>query len=313
MDTDLGKSEFAALGLFGPESNIIYSLEEYQNGLLGLGANESVEFDSFGHIRGLQKDDFLTLNLLNNNEIGNVLWEWAFEVLYIDTLDEDEFNEFTISEYFVSADNPVVNLVAGVMGRKTEINGEPRSLELIWRVEGDGVLARNRTIEKGVSGYSNLLTMDRAVGSRAKVFVRKSDDEDTEVSFFEVVVIPGEPGVLDVTTSGVVGLDGSSYLVVNTNVTDDFGNLVPDNTPVGFSIAGNGSLSKNMGYTKDGIATVEVTGGFSTAEDGQVAIDSNGSYEFVDFTVVAPTVTVQGIPQNIVEEDTGGQILTRYR
>ena len=123
--------------------------------------------DSLDHLESLDADDFLTLNLLNNQDMGNVLWKWAFEFLSIDTTNDSEFNERAELAYYVFADDPTVNLAAHTIGPRLNSEGNARTRGQVWRVEGDGRMASPRTRESGAMAYTNVLTMDTVAGSRA--------------------------------------------------------------------------------------------------------------------------------------------------
>ena len=56
-----------------------------------------------------------TIRLYANNDPGNVLWEFAFETLYLDTQFAD-FHPSPDEPLYISADDPVAPLQAGVVG-----------------------------------------------------------------------------------------------------------------------------------------------------------------------------------------------------
>ena len=292
-------SDFDALNYFGPESDLLYTLEGYEQQVTTDVTD--ISFSEFSHLGNLEDVDFLTFNLINNQDRGNVLWEWAFDYLYIDTPDDDSLNEFSEDTYYVFADNPIVDIVAGTIGYKTGTDGELRTVGLRWRVDGDGSLGQYRTREEGASGYVNTLTLDTVAGSKATVYAQIDGDSTTEVAFYDVLVLPGPAADLRVSQTGQVGLDGTSSMTLTAQVRDAFGNTVPDNTPVGFSTAGHGILSKRLAYTVNGVATSMLTGGFSMG-NGQVLVDVNEETSVVDFTVEVPTLSVAGLPDSTTPE-----------
>ncbi len=74
---DILAAQYSPLELFGPDSELVYSLEGYQQ-QVNTGENITYSYTDFGHLSELNGEDFLTLNLINNQDAGNVLWEWAF-------------------------------------------------------------------------------------------------------------------------------------------------------------------------------------------------------------------------------------------
>ncbi|HHJ18895.1 MAG TPA: alpha/beta fold hydrolase, partial [Gammaproteobacteria bacterium] len=62
----------------GPEKELIFTLGE-QEVKATLGADQTLRFDDLSHLNSLDPEDYLTLRLYANNDMGNVLWAWAFE------------------------------------------------------------------------------------------------------------------------------------------------------------------------------------------------------------------------------------------
>ena len=129
-------------------------------------------------------------------------------------------------------------------------------------------------------------------------------DSSTEIALPEVVVIPGEPAEVHVTTKGNPGVDGSSEMLLTARVFDAEKNLVPDNTTVGFSTTGGGVLSKTLAYTSGGVAEAALTGGFLSNETGQVVIDAGSGFDVVDFIVRPPQAIVSEISESVLTGQT---------
>jgi hypothetical protein len=53
-----------------------------------IGADQQIRFENIAHLAQLDSEDFLSLRLYANNDVGNILWEWAFAV--IDFVDEND-------------------------------------------------------------------------------------------------------------------------------------------------------------------------------------------------------------------------------
>src|SRR5690606_27617806 len=52
---------------------------------LTLGQNQQIRIENIEHLVSLSPEDFLTMRLYVNQDAGNILWEYAFEHLTIDT------------------------------------------------------------------------------------------------------------------------------------------------------------------------------------------------------------------------------------
>jgi hypothetical protein len=94
----LSTTELLPLDYFnaGDEKELIFIIGE-QEVRATIGADQTLTFDDLSHLNHLNPDDFLTIRLVTNNDMGNVLWEWAFMNLDIDT-DSDNNNGLALPD-----------------------------------------------------------------------------------------------------------------------------------------------------------------------------------------------------------------------
>ena len=81
----------------------------------GTGSGQNCVFPTCKASRASTRKIFLTMRLYTNNDAGNVLWEWAFEYVYVESTVIGRWNQAD-EVWYVTADNPVVELKAGVAG-----------------------------------------------------------------------------------------------------------------------------------------------------------------------------------------------------
>src|SRR5690554_1661947 len=125
----------------GEEKELIFAFGEHEV-KAKINERDRVEFTNLDHLASLDPEDFLTIQLYTNNDTGNVLWEYAFEYLHLDTYQIDA-DQWAGECMMVSADDPVVELYSILSGYANRQNRTPYSVR--WDVEGasDASLAAN--------------------------------------------------------------------------------------------------------------------------------------------------------------------------
>ena len=251
------QSEYDPLTLFGPEPELIYTIEQYEQ--LARPGYTLYEFGELGFLGALEPEDYLTINLVNNNDAGNVLWEWAFESLSIGpTLLDDE----TVAEdgtIVISADELPMDVIAIRFGG--DADGEEDILT--WRVlEGDAeVVDGPRQSDEGDGVWTNTLDIAPRAGNEVVLEGQLADDDGSAVRMSRVVVEPGMPHSIQMSTTGQAYMLGFGQTDVQIVVRDEDGNLVADGTPVSLTMTGGGLLNAEELGTVNGVATAIVTGG----------------------------------------------------
>ena len=105
----LASSEYSQLDLLGGDSDLVLALEQYQllaNPNVGEATANQWIFDNQAHLGTLEGSDFLTVNLLRNNDAGNILWEWAFTTIELVTQSDEVMQQ----GYDFSHPRPVVKM-----------------------------------------------------------------------------------------------------------------------------------------------------------------------------------------------------------
>lgn len=251
---------------------------------VNIGASKNIRFENIAHLSHLDADDFLSLRLYTNNDTANVLFEFAFEFLAVDSTDpqEDNWNgEF----YDLSADNPKLGMQAWLVGYEKRKDKVPTP-KTTWRIEGEGALTQSGTVTGNEIGYfQNELTMPTVAGSKAQVTVQEPDSP-TKTKFGTVRVIPGKPHRINLTASGQASIHESGTVTVSANITDKNGNAVADGTPVSWSVDGNASIKSSVLDTQGGRVTAEIVGG-GMADTARIKLSIADINESID-TIVAP-------------------------
>lgn len=90
----LSTTELLPLDYFnaGASKELIFVIGE-QEIVATLGADQKLTFENLNFLELLSPDDFLSIRLYANNDMGNTLWEWAWVGLDLD-IDSDNNNNF---------------------------------------------------------------------------------------------------------------------------------------------------------------------------------------------------------------------------
>ena len=158
--------EYDPLTFFGPEGDWLYSLAEYEALVAPVqeGEGSTTSIDSLWHIGNLDSSDFLSLNLIDSTDRGNVLWEFVFGSCYL-----------VSNETLVSADEPVVQLTLICKCGKSDVGSE---VTVAWRVLGSGGELEQTSTTSLNEVFTNLLTTSHSSGD---VIVRLDAIDGTPV------------------------------------------------------------------------------------------------------------------------------------
>lgn len=279
------KSAFGTLGAWSykDERELVFAFGE-EEVKVKIGASENIRFENIEHLSHLDADDYLSLRLYANNDAANILFEFAFEFLAVDSTDpqEDNWNgEF----YDLSADNPVLGMQAWLIGydKRKDNNPTPKT---IWRLEGEGSLAQSGFVTGNQIGYfQNALTMPPIAGSKTQVTVQEPDSP-TRAKFGTVRVVPGKPHRITLSATGQASIHESGKVTVSANITDKHGNAVADGTPVSWSVDGNASIHSSVLDTQGGRVTAEIVGG-GMADTARIKLSIDAINESIE-TIVTP-------------------------
>lgn len=120
---DLLKSAIDPLAAwsFQGDRDLVFALGE-QEVKATIGKDQSIKLENLEHLGRLRPEDYLTLRLYANNDVGNTLYEFAFEYLAVDTTDPQP-EKWNGDFYEVSADKPEVGLQAWLLGFESRNSG----------------------------------------------------------------------------------------------------------------------------------------------------------------------------------------------
>ena len=262
MQTLLG-SDYEPLSLFGSDDSLLLTFEGYDQSVNATSQYDSSEpwkFTDLDHLGALNSEDFLSLNLLKNSDAGNVLWEWAFESVSIDSVLLDEDNIADDGTLIISADDLPLPIRAIRFGSERD-QSEPHIMT--WKViEGDArILEGARQSDLGTGQWLATLDIDKVTDNEVLLQGWLGDDEASASTMRRVLVEPGQAHEVTVTTTGQPYMAGFGQAEVSIHVQDRHGNNVADGTPVSLNISEGGLIKYAQLSTVSGMATAVVVGG----------------------------------------------------
>ena len=261
---------------FQNERELVFALgEEEVKAQVNVDDETTVAFENLEHLSSLNPEDYLTLRLYANNDAGNILWEWAYEFLAIDTLYDIE--EYVDEEGVINlpADNlelPLQAILVGYADRDPELKKEVR---LVWKVEGTGDVDPAVQTDKNLGIFNTLLTMPKSTGSTATIKAYFDSGGDvTESVFGKIKVVPGKPHTITINTTGEASAMGYGEMSVTATVKDQHGNNVADGTPVSFSVSGGAEIVDSSTAAIGGLASATIIGGNYTTPENILYVSS---------------------------------------
>ncbi|GAP73918.1 hypothetical protein W04_0429 [Pseudoalteromonas sp. SW0106-04] len=294
-------SQSDALQFLGQGQELVFALgaDEIK---ATIGENGQVIFKRLDHIAALDVEDFVTLSLYNNTDPTNVLWEYAFESIAINSrwVGYDDVGED--GTVYVSADNPVVPMHAFVPGYASRQNKRPLNIE--WATEGGGAIVTNISNDNIINGVTNAdIELPPITGARTRPYVFMRNDVSNTVNFDNIEVIPGVPANLAVTQRGKAYIEGVEGIDVQVEAFDAHGNAVADGTSVDFSLDGHGKLVNALSGTQGGRATATVKGHSFPDDDLQLTVTVGDVSQTIDLIVRPLHVEIEDYPTEIAANE----------
>jgi hypothetical protein len=321
LDTDVpvvsGSSDFVKLlfELVGSEYDRITSFDGEQEFIFALGAQEiqvninkgegeeqQISFSNLEHLSSLEVEDYLTMSLYLNQDSQNTLWEWGFENLIVTSRDADNDLE-TDDIYYVSADDPVVPMIAilsGYSGRESELK---KPMTLRWSAD-NGDLSVEQEVNDTTGIFKTELTMPAQAGQRANLTAELAGS-DNPIDFKIIEVVPGAPANIVINkisgpaSLGVLGSAEQEYEII---VTDAYGNIVQDGTSVTYSLEGYATTIDSETATTSGKATVTVTGTERFDDAIKMTVTSGSANKVIDLTSAELIVSLEAPTEMTVGE-----------
>ena len=160
----------------GPQ-DLVFALGEEEI-KVQIGSDKQIRFENIEHLASLMPEDFLTLRLYSNQDAGNILWEYAFEHLYIESTVIGH-NDETETTYYITADDPKIELKAGIVGYASRDAKAKNNPVLRWISNGPGTFAQTSQNSPELGLFDNTLTMPPVKGAKTNVLVSLVDHDIT--------------------------------------------------------------------------------------------------------------------------------------
>ncbi|MGD9164562.1 MAG: hypothetical protein PVF13_07350, partial [Chromatiales bacterium] len=269
--------------------------------LATFGTDQTVSFENLDHLAHLEAEDFLTISLFNNNDAGNVLWEWAFEYLLLEPIIIG-YEKQTDSVWYVTADNPEVDMKATVVGYAYRDEAVKEPVHIRWYADGDGRFDRTTQESKETGIFDNKLMMLHGKGARADISVELSTGE--RAVWKTVEVLAGAPRHIFVTTSGQAVSMDQGEVRLDVLIYDQYFNRVEDGTAVDFDITDSFLIKEQQLETVNGEAYIVLAGGEFTVDDALITITSGEASKEEHLSVQGLNVELVADTVNLYKKQT---------
>jgi hypothetical protein len=226
-----------------------------------LTGNGTIRFDNIEHLAMLDASDFLTLRLYVNQDAGNVLWEYAFEHLILDT-QLAGYNPSSGQPLHISADDPVVPLQALILGYASRNPATKTPARVRWHVNGHAVLEKYNDVNDTLGVFLNSARLPSVAGLQAVVSIELLSTGSGTVSLPPFIVVPGAPAQISIEPDNTpVSVEGVGEATYTIRATDQFGNLVADGTGLSVTLSESLHLVELDGAFNGGRARLRIKGG----------------------------------------------------
>ncbi|MDE1462695.1 hypothetical protein [Spartinivicinus poritis] len=260
------------------------------------GSEQTIVFNNIEHLSEIEPEDYLTLRLFLNNDASNILWEYAFEYLAIDSRVAGHDLE-TNDTYYVTADDPVVPLIANLVGYAGRDEKDKKPLTIFWEDTANiGKFSPKAQTDSELGIFATDFTMPRTAGAKTVVKASLVRRDELSNEFKTVEVLPGKPHSVKLSTTGRPGPMGSSNWEVTAEVTDAHGNYVMDGTSVSFDLTGFAKLVSAETGTTHGKAKAVITGTEKWDDNIQLKVISGKG-------IAKATASSEPLTLNIVVDD----------
>ncbi|AWB66256.1 hypothetical protein C2869_07345 [Saccharobesus litoralis] len=281
---------------------------------LTLGDDQQLTFNNPADLHQLEGEDFLFLQLYDNQDPDNILWEYAFQMLTADTRWAGYDNIGEDGTIYVSADELEVPLQGLIVGYDEDLG----PADLKWKTTGAGSGTTQADSQNNTSlGYSSAtFTADCTAGSVNTAEIMYGD---TKATVGPIETLPGKPDstiirvngtrVTEATTDLKTYLLGHKPIPIEITVKDQCGNLVSDGTSVEISIEGHAVVTVDDPGTIDGKVYATVEGASLPSTDNFLVVKS-GTVPQIKVPFVVQPLTVEISDYLISMEDRSIQPIT---
>ncbi len=293
---ELISSDSDPLAAFGGDTQLVFSVGA-EEGFATITADGTVLFENIGHIGSLVEEDFLSIRLYTNNDLANVLWQYSVEYVYIEPTIIG-YEEQTDDTYYVTADEPNVELKAGVAGYAYRAEEDKYDGKMNWKVEGSGSIEELSQDSNEYGLFDNTLKMPTTKGATGDVSVTWQDASSSStdgvipVTWKTVEVLAGKPARIEVSQSGIAVAMEQGDVRLDYTIYDQFNNLVEDGTEIDLEFSNSLILKDQELSTEDGKAYVVLSGGEFAVANTTVTVTSEGVTKDTDVSVSGLSVAL---------------------
>ncbi|ACE83427.1 hypothetical protein CJA_2502 [Cellvibrio japonicus Ueda107] len=289
----------------GPQDLVLALGEEEIR--LSVEPNQQIRFENIEHLAGLSPEDFLTIRLYSNQDAGNILWEYAFEHLILDT-QLAGFDANAGRTLYVSADDPVVPLQARLLGYADRSEKIKTPIVVNWSAPGASLETTSESDDdQGV--FFNEVRLPPVTGASTRVAIKLVGVEETKAELPKFEVVPGVPAQISVDQSqGNLSVGGLGQTTVTFVIRDKNNNLVADGTGVSFFPEGALLTVSADTATSSGRASVTMEGG-DYAEQARLTIHVGDQSHTIDLNV-RPLNVALSAPTNLEAGKSGPVVVT---
>ncbi len=289
---DLIESNQDALEFLGEGQELVFALGANEI-KAKMGPGNQLIFTNLEHIASLDVEDFVTLSLYNNNDPTNVLWEYAFEAVAVDTRWAGYDNIGEDGTIYVSADDPVVPVQGIILGYANRENPSP--LRLKWKANGAATVEEEDLSYQQQGVFPADIRMSTQAGARAEPYAYL--DADNVVKLGDIEVVPGVPANISITKNeGDVFIEGHKGKEIEVYIEDAHGNAVADGTSVSFAINGAAKLTVADDGTIGGKAKAFIVGGSMPEAENTLLVSAGDASAQTIFSVQPLVVTIADYP-----------------
>ena len=300
---------------YNDEKELVFALGEQElkaTVTKGAGDHQKLEFDDLSVLANLEAEDYLSLRLYTNNDAGNILWEWAFEFLALDT-QLAGYDAASGDTLYVSADDPVVPLQAILAGYLNRDPAIKKPVRVSWNTSA-GYLEKATEMNETTGVFFNEVNLPTEAGTQANVSIHMIDDPQAKAYLPPFEVVPGAAASSSYTTEGSVDVAGVGVQTVTFTPRDQFGNKLLDNTGVSFLLSGSLEMVSADDAITNGSASVVVKGaGFEgpatitfQVENHRKTVDLNVQTLNIELNMGGNLLVNQGRPVSVTVTDLDG-------
>ncbi len=291
--------EFDRLTAIDGPQDLVFAFGE-EEAKVEIGEDKKLKFENLDHLSKLDVEDFLTLRLYSNQDAGNILWEYAFELFVLDTQNA-EYDPTQNVPLYISADDPVVDLQALLVGFYS-LPEDRKTLKTVrWDLAGLGHLETGVTRDDQLGAFFNKVTLPPVKGAAAHVTATLDGEPPIQDKLPPIIVIPGKPARIEVVPSGKAHVKGVGAIDLKINVYDAHNNFVSDGTAVSVNVSGDALVSNEKASTSIGEVRAAIRG-YERAEDITATITVGDIKQEVPLTIHPLTVEWVSAPAQIAPD-----------